>query len=142
MIGSYNHTIDPKGRVFIPAKWRDELTGGFVLTRGMDGSIFGLPLSEWERLSAKMATIPLSDTRAQSVQRSLTRWAHECDLDKQGRVVVPARLREDAEIGSEAELIGMINHFEIWSPTVLAAKDAREGNDYEDNLSIAAEWGI
>ncbi len=142
LIGSYRHAIDEKGRVFIPAKWRDELQGGFILTRGTSGCIFGLPFREWESLMSKLATLPLSDRRAQNIQRNLTRWANECESDKQGRVVIPPRLRELAEIREETELIGMNNHFEMWDPGVLDALDQQQGQDYDASLAAAAELGI
>lgn len=142
LIGSYNHTIDDKSRVTVPAKWRQDLGAGFVLTRGIDGALLGMPFEEWERLSAKLAALPVSNKKAQSVQRNLTRWASECEMDKQGRVVIPQKLRELAQIQEDVVLIGMTNHIEVWSADVLDAHDEQEDSDYDECLAEAAEFGI
>ena len=143
LIGSYNHTIDDKSRVTVPAKWRQDLGAGFVLTRGVDGAILGMSFEEWERLSAKLAAMPVfTDKKAQNVRRNLTRWASECEMDKQGRVVISQQLRTFAHIETEVVLIGTTNHFEIWSAAVLDAHDEAEEDDYDEILAGAAEFGI
>lgn len=142
LIGSYNHIVDTKGRVFVPAKWRDDLGSQFIVTRGIDGCLFGLPLGEWEKLSAKLAALPLTNKKAQDVNRSFTRWASACELDKQGRILVPQALREFAKIEGELSFIGVTTHIEIWSKAVLDERDAGEEDDYDEVMTQAAEFGI
>lgn len=142
LIGSYEHTIDPKGRLFIPAKWRTDLVDGFVITKGIRGCLFGLPMKEWLKLSEKLAALPLTNQRAQTIHRELSRWATDCELDKQGRILIPQKLRSFAFIEMDTTLIGMTNHVEIWSSEKLNEQDQEENLNYDDVLKEAEQWGI
>lgn len=142
LISEYNHTVDAKGRLFIPSKWREDLGSTFVITRGQKGCLFGMSLTEWEKLAAKLALLPLTDEKAQRLHRMLSRWATDCEVDKQGRILVSQKLREFASITSEATLVGMTNHIEIWSSEVIAHMDELENEDYDDVFAQAAQYGI
>ena len=135
LMGEYNHVIDAKGRLIIPAKFRDQLGASFVITRGLDGCLFGYPQAEWQRLEAKLAALPLTKRDARAFVRFLYSAATECELDRQGRVNIPAILRQHASLQKDCVIIGVSNRFEIWS--------ADRWNDYSattvDNFDEIAE---
>lgn len=112
LIGEYQHNIDPKGRVFIPARFRDELGEHFVVTKGLDGCLFIYSLEEWSGLEAKVRMLPLS--KARNLQRFLFAGASEVEADKQGRVLIPINLREYASLDRETVITGVSNRVEIW----------------------------
>lgn len=125
MKGTYYHSIDAKGRLFIPAKLREEMGESFVITRGLDNCLAIYPQSEWEKLEQSICAMPLS--RARDLQRFFFAAAFDATVDAQGRVVLPANLREYAGLCKEAVVIGTTNRAEIW--------DATRWADYNDNIS-------
>ena len=137
LIGSYNHTIDNKGRLFIPAKWRDDLGVSFIVTRGFGKCLFGMALAEWEKLTAKLAELPMTDANAQMFARYMSSWATDCELDRQGRILVPAKLRQYAALEKDVVITGASKCVELWNPERWSAiEDA--GLD-PDNLAAAME---
>lgn len=112
--GEYEHTIDDKGRLTIPAKFRAKLAEGLFVTRGLDGCLFVLPPDAWEALSEKVASLPLAQGSARLFSRMIYSGT-ECKLDKQGRILLPPPLREHADIESEVVVIGVSSRLEIWS---------------------------
>lgn len=112
--GEYEHTIDDKGRLTIPAKFRAKLAEGLFVTRGLDGCLFVLPPDSWEALSEKVASLPLAQGSARLFSRMIYSGT-ECKLDKQGRILLPPPLREHADIESEVVVIGVSSRLEIWS---------------------------
>jgi MraZ protein len=115
-LGEYNHTIDEKGRLTLPAKYRAELAPGVVVTRGIDKCLFVFPMAEWQKLSEKVSALPLTDTAAREFRRLLFSGATDADLDKQGRVLLPQYLREYAGLNGNVVVAGLNTHMEIWSP--------------------------
>ena len=97
-MGEYRHTVDTKGRLIIPAKFRDELGPEFVITRGMDGCLFGYPLTEWNNLEEKLRQLPLTKKNARAFVRFFYSAATECEFDKQGRINIPKALRTHAAL--------------------------------------------
>jgi len=93
-MGEYNHTIDSKGRLIIPSRFREELGESFVLTRGMDGCLSIYSQESWVEFEQKLATLPLASKEARTFTRFFVSGATSCDLDRQGRILVPATLRE------------------------------------------------
>lgn len=114
-MGNYQHNIDTKGRLIIPAKFRQELGDGFIITRGMDGCLFGYSASEWQKLEEKLAELPLSKKEARTFVRFFYSAAIECTLDKQGRVNLPDTLIQYAKLDKECTIIGVSNRIEIWN---------------------------
>lgn len=113
LIGEYQHNIDVKGRVAVPAKFRDDLGLQFYITKGLDGCLFALPLAEWNRLEEKIRAMPIS--KARGLQRFFFSGAAEVQPDKQGRILIPQQLREHAGLDKEITLIGTLNRVEIWN---------------------------
>ncbi len=114
LMGEYRHNIDTKGRMIVPSKLREELGEEFVLTRGLDGCLFGYPMSEWQNLESKLNEMPLAKKDARTFVRFFYSAATECELDKQGRINIPSTLRNYAALTKECVVIGVSNRIEIW----------------------------
>ncbi|EPY6470226.1 division/cell wall cluster transcriptional repressor MraZ [Clostridium sporogenes] len=114
-IGEYNHSLDTKNRIIIPAKFREELGKNFVLTKGLDGCLYVYPKSQWEVLQKKLETLPLTNKNARAFVRFFFSGAHELEIDKQGRTLIPQNLLEYGQIQKEIVSIGVSNRIEIWS---------------------------
>ncbi|WP_067838858.1 division/cell wall cluster transcriptional repressor MraZ [Amphibacillus sediminis] len=117
-MGEYKHNIDAKGRMIVPAKFRDELGESFVVTRGLDQCLFVYPMAEWRILEEKIKKLPLTKKDARAFTRFFFSGAVECEIDKQGRINLPAPLRQYADLEKECAVIGVSNRVEIWSEHV------------------------
>ena len=114
-MGEYSHTVDAKGRLIIPSKFREELGESFVVTRGMDGCLFIYSREAWEKFEQKLATLPLVSKEARAFTRFFVSGAANCELDRQGRILVPATLREYAGLTKDVILAGNLDRIEVWS---------------------------
>lgn len=114
-MGEYQHSLDEKGRMIIPAKFRDSLGQSFVVTRGLDQCLFVYPKDEWNVMEQKLKSLPLMKSDARAFTRFFFSGATECDLDKQGRVNIPNNLRNHAKLDKDTVVIGVSNRVEIWS---------------------------
>lgn len=117
-MGEYQHTIDDKGRMIIPAKFREALGDSFVITRGLDSCLFVYPRSEWSVLEQKLKALPLMKSDARAFTRFFFSGATECELDKQGRVNIPNTLCEHAKLSKDCVVLGVSNRVEIWSKEI------------------------
>lgn len=117
-MGEYHHTIDPKGRMIIPAKFRENLGDAFVLTRGLDQCLFGYPMSEWKIIEEKIKALPLTKKDARQFSRFFFSGATECEIDKQGRINIPSTLIQYAKLEKECVVLGVSNRIEIWSKPI------------------------
>ena len=115
LMGEYNHSLDAKGRVILPADFRSEMGDSFIITKGLDSCLFIYPQSEWEQLSVKLRQLPLAKTEARAFVRFFFAGARQVELDKQGRFLIPATLRQHASLKKDAVLIGVSNRIEVWS---------------------------
>ncbi len=113
-IGEYNHTVDSKGRLSIPSKFRRELKEGVVITRGLDSCLFLYPKSEWKKLATKLSQLSISQANNRAFTRLMLAGAWDVSLDKQGRVVVPDYLRKYALLNKKTVIAGLFNRLEIW----------------------------
>ncbi len=114
-MGEYNHTVDAKGRLIVPSKFREQLGDEFVVTKGLDGCLFVYENTEWKILEEKLKNLPLTNANARKITRFFLAGASQCEVDKQGRILLPAVLREFAKIEKEAVMVGVGNRIEIWS---------------------------
>ena len=139
-MGEYNHSIDQKGRLIVPSKFREQLGNEFVVTTGLDGCLFVYSNEEWQRIEEKFREIPLTTKDARKFSRFFFAGAATCEVDKQGRILLPSNLREYAAIEKEVVSVGVLSRVEIWS------KDRwSENGDYDDMDEIAehmAELGF
>ncbi|OIK14042.1 cell division/cell wall cluster transcriptional repressor MraZ [Bacillus sp. MUM 116] len=117
-MGEYHHSIDNKGRLIVPSKFRDDLGEMFIITRGLDQCLFGYPLTEWKVLEEKLKGLPLTKKDARAFTRFFFSGATESELDKQGRVNIPAPLLQYAKLEKECVVLGVSNRIEIWSKQI------------------------
>ncbi|MFC4735504.1 division/cell wall cluster transcriptional repressor MraZ [Bacillus daqingensis] len=113
-IGEFEHQMDTKGRMIIPAKFRENLGSGFVVTRGMDQCLFVYPQEEWQKMESKLRELPFTKKDARAFTRFFFSGATECDLDKQNRINIPVSLRNYAGLEKECVVIGVSSRVEIW----------------------------
>jgi MraZ protein len=131
LMGQFEHSIDTKGRIIIPAKLRDELGEKFILTRGLDNCLFVYSLAEWANIEIKLKSLPLNKKDARAFTRFFLAGATECEADKQGRVLIPMNLRQHAKIDKDVVIIGVSTRIEIWSKEIW--------NEYFNNADISFE---
>lgn len=114
-MGEFQHNIDTKGRIIVPAKFREELGDTFVITRGLDQCLFAYPMNEWKLLEEKLKKLPLTKKDARAFTRFFFSGAVECEIDKQGRINIPQPLRNYAVLDKECVVIGVSNRVEFWA---------------------------
>lgn len=132
-MGQYSHTIDAKGRLIVPSKFRDKLGSEFVATKGLDGCLFVYPNEEWEKIEEKFRSIPLTTKDARKFSRFFFAGAAVCEVDKQGRILLPQVLREFADLQKDVMLVGVLSRIEIWS------KDRWDDTGSYDDMDEIAE---
>ncbi|MAZ30164.1 cell division/cell wall cluster transcriptional repressor MraZ [bacterium] len=114
LIGEHTHTLDTKKRLSLPSKWRKELGGSVVLTRGLDNCLFVYPLKEWQKITEKIGQLPLGQADTRSFNRFFLSGATEVEIDKNGRILVPDFLKDFAKLDSKVVLAGIHDRVEIW----------------------------
>ena len=114
--GEYRHTVDDKGRIAVPAKFRVQLGAGAVVSRWLDACLAIHTQAGWDELATKVAALPVTDQNARRFQRFVFAGAAEVELDRQGRILLPAFLRDAIALGSDAVVVGTRDHAEIWAP--------------------------
>jgi MraZ protein len=114
--GEYRHSVDDKGRLAVPARFRAQLEGGAVVCKWLDNCLAILTRNGWEELADKTATLPLTNPGSRAFQRHIFGGAAEVELDRQGRVVLPSYLREYAALEGDVVIVGARDHAEIWAP--------------------------
>ncbi|MNI23323.1 cell division protein MraZ [compost metagenome] len=117
-MGEYQHSIDEKGRMIVPSKFRETLGPSFIVTRGLDQCLFVYPRSEWTILEKKLKELPLMKSDARAFTRFFFSGASECELDKQGRANIPGNLIEYAKLEKDCIVLGVSNRVEIWSKSI------------------------
>lgn len=141
-MGEFQHSVDEKGRLIMPAKFREALGLSFVVTKGLDNCLFVYPKSEWQQLEAKLKTLPLTNASARQFVRFFFSGANECELDKQGRVLLPPNLREYAKLERDCVVIGVSNRVEIWSKTEWESYSQKADESFEEIAQQIVDLGI
>ena len=131
-MGEYSHNVAAKGRLIVPAKFREQLGDEFVVTKGLDGCLFVYPQEEWQNIEEKFREVPLTTKDARKFSRFFFAGAASCEIDKQGRILIPSVLREFAELEKDVVLVGVLSRIEIWSRARW-----EESNSYDDMDEIA-----
>lgn len=131
--GEYSHTIDPKGRVIVPVKLREELGDNFIVTKGLDGCLWMFDSDEWDKIEEEIREMPFTLKEARMLSRFIVAGAFDGELDKQGRVLLPANLREYAGITKDVVLAGVGSRVEIWS------KERYDAESNFENMEEIAE---
>ena len=131
-IGEYYHNLDAKGRIIIPAKFRDELNGTFILTRGLDGCLTIYSTEKWEKIFEEINKLPETKKATRQYIRMLTVNACECTLDNQGRILIPSNLSNSVNITKECVVVGANSHVEIWDKATWNAYMDDASENFED----------
>jgi MraZ protein len=134
-LGEYEHTIDDKGRLAIPARFREQLSAGVIVTRGFDACLIGFPRSYWDRLAQRVSSLPFGQNGTRDIQRRLFSAAADLPLDRQGRILIPQNLRDFAGLGDQVVIAGLNEYFEVWSSTRWA--EVLNGMDSDPNAFAA-----
>jgi len=141
-IGEHHHSIDDKGRLQVPGKWRSKLAEGAVITKGFDGSLKFYPLSEWTQIAEKLSQLPQSTPSARAYVRQTLAGAVDVELDKAGRVVIPPYLRQFAHLQKQVVLAGLHNHIEVWEAAVWERYQSGIDQDSAEFTQALKEIGI
>lgn len=128
-IGEYEHSVDAKGRVIMPAKLREDIGENFIVTKGLDGCLFAYSKKEWSNFEEKLKTLPLTNKNARDFVRFFLSGAVECEIDKQGRFLIPINLRTYASLEKEINIIGVGTRVEIWN------RESWKNYSSEENIS-------
>ena len=131
LLGTHSYQLDPKGRISLPARFREAFADGLVLTLGQDGCLFCFPRAEWEVRAAEVRNLPLSDAEGRAYARMFFGKAEAVELDSQGRLLIPQRLRNEAGIGKEAVVLGVFDRMEIWDRATHDRYEAGHGGAYQ-----------
>jgi len=131
-MGEHQHAVDSKGRLIMPVKFREDLGESFIVTRGLESCLFVYPLREWHLLTEKLKALPFTRADARAFMRFFFSGAVNCELDKQGRILIPNNLREHAKLIKDVMVIGVSNRVEIWSQEVWDEYSEQTGLSYED----------
>ena len=129
LIGEYEHSLDAKGRLIMPAKIREDIGEKFIVTKGLDGCLFGFSQNEWTNFEEKLKTLPLTNKNARDFVRFFLSGATECEIDKQGRFLIAGNLREYAAMEKEVVIIGVGTRIEIWN------KEKWKSYNSDENIS-------
>ena len=141
-IGEYNHSIDAKGRLIVPSKFREAWGDTFFVTKGLDGCLSVYPTEEWKIFESKLRSLPITNKNARKFTRFFLAGASECEIDKQGRILIPAPLREYAGLVKDAVLVGVSSRIEIWSRDKWAEINDIDVDDMSDVAEHMEELGI
>lgn len=133
--GEYHHNLDAKGRLIIPAKFRDQLGTEFTVTRSLDGCLAMYAAKEWEILEEKLNALPMTNEKARGLKRFLLGSASTCEIDKQGRILIPPVLRDKANLDKDITLLGVGDHIEIWNADLY-----NEKYNFDDEEALEADW--
>lgn len=136
-LGEYHHTVDEKGRLAMPSKFRGALATGVVVTRGLDRSLFVYPKAEWELVATKLAALPLGQADTRAFARLMLAGAMEVELDGSGRINIPEYLRTYAGLAKDVVVAGLYNRLEVWDEATwrtYAAQTEEQGNAIAERL--------
>lgn len=131
LLGEYKHTVDEKGRMAIPSKFREKFDSGAIITRGLDKCLFVFSAVEWQALATKLVALPLAQSSSRAFARLMLSGAADVKLDAQGRILIPESLRDYARLKKQAVATGMYTRMEIW--------DAEEWKGYKMRTESAAD---
>jgi len=131
-MGEYEHTIDSKNRIIVPARFREGLGERFVITKGLDNCLFVYPMDEWNLIEHKLRSLPFTKADARAFARFFFSGACECEVDKQGRILIPANLRKYSQLEKDVIIIGVSSRVEIWSREVWEAYNQSTASGYEE----------
>ena len=142
LLGEYSHNLDAKGRVSVPAKFREDLGHTFIVTKGLDNCLFAYSKEEWKTFEEKLKNLPLTNMNARNFIRFFFSGATECEIDKQGRINIPQNLREYASLSKDVYIIGVSTRVEIWDQEKWDNYTSPENMDLDEIASQMSNLGI
>jgi MraZ protein len=142
ILGEYQHNLDSKGRIAVPAKFRAHLNAGAIITRGLDKSLFVFSLKEWEVLAQKLISLPLVQANSRAFVRLMLAGASDVQPDSQGRILIPDYLRKYADLGKRAIVAGLYNRIEIWNAETWKQYKLKTETESEEIAEKLSELGI
>lgn len=142
LLGEYKHSVDEKGRIAVPAKFRDAFAAGAIITRGLDRSLFIFSMVEWEMLAKKLTALPIAQGNSRAFARLMLAGAMDVRIDQQGRILVPDYLREYAGIDKQVVLAGLVSRIEVWDATSWAEYKAKTESASDQIAEQLGELGI
>lgn len=142
LLGEYKHSIDAKGRIIVPSKFREKLGETFIVTRGLDGCLFGYPAAEWVKLEEKLQELPMAKRDARKFTRFFYSAATECKIDKQGRINLPENLITFAALEKSCYVIGVSNRIEIWNAALWEEFTEEAEDSFEDIAEDMIDFGF
>lgn len=141
-IGEFQHNLDIKGRMAVPAKFRTDLMGGAIVTRGLDRCLFIFTKPEWQKLADKLMNLPLAQANSRAFVRLMLAGAMDVEIDSQGRVLIPDYLRKYADLKKEVIVAGLMNRLEVWNDEAWAKYKAKTESASEEIAEKLGELGI
>ena len=142
LLGEYSHNLDAKGRVSVPAKFREDLGHTFIVTKGLDNCLFAYSKEEWKTFEEKLKNLPLTNMNARNFIRFFFSGATECEIDKQGRINIPQNLREYASLSKDVYIIGVSTRVEIWNKEKWDNYTSPENMDLDEIANQMSNLGI
>lgn len=141
-MGEFNHALDSKGRLIIPARFREGLGDTFIATKGLDHCLFLYPMSEWETIEKKLKALPFTKADTRAFVRLFFSGASECEVDKQGRILLTAKLREFARINRDVVIIGVSTRVEVWAKEEWKRFSQEAEETYESVAESIVDLGL
>ena len=143
-MNEYSHTIDAKGRMILPARFREELGDSFFLSPGLDACITIYPRQRWERMAEKLQQLPSTKAGVRQLRRFLIGGSSEIECDRQGRILIPAHLRAYGKLEKDAKIIGVGDTIEIWNPSLLQSSREESGSvaDIAESLDLPLDFNV
>ncbi len=141
-IGEYQHTIDVKGRLAVPTKFRKQLAKGAVVTRGLDNCLFLYTKEEWHVLAQKLSQLPISQANSRAFARLMLAGAMDVSVDKQGRILIPDYLRSFASMKKKVVVTGLFNRLEIWDQSAWDKYKSKTESKSTDIAEALGELGV
>ena len=142
LLGEYKHNLDIKGRVAVPAKFREKLVGGAIITRGLDSCLFVFGSKEWEVLAEKLVSLPLAQANSRAFSRLMLAGAMDVELDNQGRILIPDYFRKYADLKKQVVVAGLYSRVEIWDQDNWDKYKQKTENSSEEIAEKLGELGI
>jgi len=142
LLGEFRHNLDTKGRVAVPAKFREKMSGGAIITRGLDNCLFLFDAKEWQTLAEKLVALPLAQANSRAFSRLMLAGAMDVEVDSQGRILIPDYLRNYAELKKEVVLAGLYSRVEIWNKEIWERYKDKTESSSEEIAEKLGELGI
>lgn len=139
-IGEYAHNIDKKGRIIIPAKFREAFAGHLIVSKGLDGCLNLYTMDQWNQMMQQLMSLPNTKRETRLFKRNLAAKASECEVDNQGRILIPSNLVKEADLSKECYVIGTGNTVEIWSKQRWDAYNEEHSDDFEEVAETLTEF--